>query len=188
DWSSDVCSSDLLSRAASPVATRVILALGLFAGALGPALARTAAIRTTFAVGRASRLAALGLLAAVGLGRLLRSLIALKPGLADRFLGRTDVDANGPLGAFNAVEGRTRDQVAIKRDGAARVVVAGDRMADPVRIAVRIDDCDDRHMKLARFGDRDRFLVGVEHEQEVRQRAHVFDAAERPRELLFLAG
>ena len=46
--------------------------------------------------------------------------------LGDRLLGRAEVDAHLALRARNAVDGGARDQVAVERDGAAGVVVAGD--------------------------------------------------------------
>ena len=42
--------------------------------------------------------------------------------------------------------------------------------------------------ELARLLDRDRFLVGVDHEHQVGHAAHVLDAAQRLLELVLLAG
>src|SRR6185369_3751654 len=43
-----------------------------------------------------------------------------------------------------------------------RVVVAGDRHRDEVRIGVRVDDRDDRDAELVGFGDGDLLLLGVD--------------------------
>ncbi len=111
----------------------------------------------------------------------------VQAGLA-RLLGGAKIDTGRALSPLDAVDGGTRDQIAIKRDGATGVVVAGNGVADPVGVGVRIDDGDHRHVQLARLGDGDRLLVGVDHEHEVGRRAHVLDAAERPLELILLAG
>ena len=57
-----------------------------------------------------------------------------------------------------------------------------------VRVAVGIDDRGDRNAEAVGFLDGDRFLVGVDDEQQVGHAAHVLDAAERLVELLALAG
>ena len=57
----------------------------------------------------------------------------------------------------------------------------------PVRIAIGVDDGRDRHAEAPRLLDRDVLLVGVDHEQEVGQPAHVLDAAKRAVELVALA-
>ena len=80
-----------------------------------------------------------------------------------------------------------RDQIAIERDGAAGVVIAGHHVSDAVGIAVGVDHGGDRDFEAARLLDRDVFLVGVDHEQQVGQPAHVLDAAERAVELVALA-
>ena len=58
---------------------------------------------------------------------------------------------------------------------------------DVVRVAVRVDDRDDRDAELLGLLDRDRFLLGVDHEQDVRELFHVLDADEVLRELRLLA-
>ena len=78
-------------------------------------------------------------------------------------------------------------EVAVERDGAAGVVVAGHHEGDAVRIAIGVDDRGDRDVEALRLLDRDVFLVGVDHEHEVGQAAHVLDAAERAVELVALA-
>ncbi len=80
-----------------------------------------------------------------------------------------------------------RDQIAVQRDGAAGVVIARHHEGDAVRIAVGVDHGGDRDVEPPRLLDRDVFLVGVDHEQEVGQPAHVLDAAERAVELVALA-
>ncbi len=91
------------------------------------------------------------------------------------------------LPAGNAVEYRFGDEVAVKRDGAARVVVARHDISDAVRIAIGIDNSGNRYIEPARFLDRDVFLVGVDHEHEVGKPAHVLDAAKCAVELVALA-
>ena len=59
-----------------------------------------------------------------------------------------------------------------------RVVVAGDHEVHFVGVAVGVDDADDRNLQLARFVDRDLFLLRVDDEDRVRQPAHVADAVE----------
>src|SRR5260370_627082 len=44
--------------------------------------------------------------------------------LHDRLSGRADVDAHVALRARNAIDGGTRDQVAVERDGATGVIIA----------------------------------------------------------------
>src|SRR6185437_12712865 len=76
--------------------------------------------------------------------------------------------AAGELG-LEAVEHRARHQLAIEMDGAHRVVIAGDRIGNAVRRRVAVEDGDDRHLELVRLLDGDRFLVGVDDEQDVGQ-------------------
>ena len=64
--------------------------------------------------------------------------------LRDRRFGRAEVDARRALAARDAVDRRARDEVAVERDGAARVVVGRDRIGDAVGIAVGVEDGDDR--------------------------------------------
>ena len=60
----------------------------------------------------------------------------------------TDVDAGVGLAAGEAVKRGLGDEVAVQRDGAARVVVAWDREVDAVRVAVGIDDGDDGEQQV----------------------------------------
>src|SRR5215470_13482267 len=60
--------------------------------------------------------------------------------LHDRLSGRADVDTHVALRARNAIDGGTRDQVAVERDGATRVVVTRNDERDAVRVAVGVDD------------------------------------------------
>src|SRR5690606_22803455 len=55
-----------------------------------------------------------------------------------------------------------------------------------VRIAVRVDDPDDRNLQLARLVDRDLLLLRVDHEQRVGQPAHRPDAVQVPLQLALL--
>src|SRR3954451_2187146 len=58
-------------------------------------------------------------------------------------------------------------------DGAQRVVVAGDDEVDFVRIAVRVDDADDRNLQLAGLVDGNLFLARVDDEERVGEPRHV---------------
>ena len=66
---------------------------------------------------------------------------------------------------------------------ADRVVVAGDDEIDDVGIAVRVDHRDHGDAETVRLGDRDVLLLGVDHEDRVRQTLEVADAAEIALEL-----
>ncbi len=91
------------------------------------------------------------------------------------------------LRARDAVDRGLGDQIAVERDRAAGVVIARHHEGDAVGIAVGVDDGGDRNVEPPRLLDRDVFLVGVDHEQQVGQAAHVLDAAERAVELVALA-
>ena len=69
-------------------------------------------------------------------------------------------------------------RAANSRIDAQRIVVAGNGEVDFFRVAVGVDDADDRNLQLARFVDRDLFLARVDDEQRVGQPAHVADAFE----------
>src|SRR6185437_10885730 len=167
----------------------LVLSLGRYRGLLSLALPRSTAIGPSFAVARASRLVSRRFLAAVRPSRgTLGGVLAIELRLADRLRCGAEIDADRALCALDAVNRRARDQVAIECDGTPGVVVAGNRVADPFRIGVRVHDRDYRHMQLAGLGDGDRLLVGVDHEHQIGHCAHVLDAAERALELVLLAG
>src|SRR5918995_786738 len=98
-----------------------------------------------------------------------------------------DVTAGSRDLGTDAVEHCTRQQLAVERDRADGVVVARDRIVDAVGIGVAVEHRHDRDAALARFLDRDRFLVGVDDEQHVGRAAHFLDAAQRALELVALA-
>ncbi len=97
------------------------------------------------------------------------------------------VDPRGALGALDAVDHRLGDEIAIKRDRPAGVVVARDRMGNLLGIAIGIDHGDDGDVELVGLGDRDRLLVGVDDEDDVGNPAHVLDAAQGAFQLVTLA-
>ena len=66
--------------------------------------------------------------------------LRLRQILDDRLLGGAQIDAHAALRARNAVDRGARDQIAIERDGAAGVVIAGNHEGDAVGIAVGVDD------------------------------------------------
>src|SRR6266496_1630446 len=74
-----------------------------------------------------------------------------------------------------------------ERNRPDRVVVAGDRDGDQLRVGVRVHDRDHRNAELVRLGNRDALLLRVHHEQRARQPAHVLDAREVLLELESLA-
>ncbi len=82
---------------------------------------------------------------------------------------------------------RAGDQVAIKGDGSAGIVIAGDRKGDAVGIAIGVEHSRHRNMQAGRFLDRQLFLVGIDDEDQVGRAAHVADTAERLVELVTLA-
>src|SRR5690606_715433 len=100
-------------------------------------------------------------------------------GFAQHRLVRVDrgaeVDAGGGLAGGQAVEDGVGDQVAVGLDGAGGVVVARDRIGDAIRIRVGVENGDDRDVQLAGLKDGDSLLVGVDHEHDVGDAAHVLD-------------
>src|SRR6266699_3350501 len=74
-----------------------------------------------------------------------------------------------------------------ERNRPDRVIVAGDRDGDQLRVGVRVHDRDHRNAELVRLGDGDALLLRVHHEQRARQPAHVLDAREVLLELESLA-
>src|SRR5690606_36466400 len=76
----------------------------------------------------------------------------------------------------------------VQLDGTDGVVVTRDDVVDAFRAAVGIDDADDRNAQLVGFGDGDALVVDVDHEQRVRQAAHVLDAAQAAIQLFQVAG
>src|ERR1700677_354820 len=107
--------------------------------------------------------------------------------LADGMSRCADVDAGIALRTRDAVDDGPGDQIAIQRDGAAGVVIARHDIGDALGIRIGVDDRGDRNVEPLGFLNRDVFLVGVDHENQVGQTAHVLDAAERPIELVALA-
>src|SRR2546426_1786388 len=67
-----------------------------------------------------------------------------------------------------------------ERNRPDRIVVAGDRDGDQLRVRVRVDDGDYRNAELVRLGDRDALLLRIHDEQRPGQPAHVLD----PRQVL----
>src|SRR5438132_330678 len=86
---------------------------------------------------------------------------------------------------------RFRDQVGDggrdERHRPDRVVVAGDRDGDQLRVRVRVYDRDHGNAELVRLGDGDALLLRIHHEQRPRQPAHVLDARQVLLELHALA-
>ena len=91
------------------------------------------------------------------------------------------------LGDEAALDHGVGDHPAHQRTRADGVVVARDHVVDHVGVAVGVDDRDHREAELARLGDRDVLLLGVDHEHRVGQPVEVGDAAEVAAQLLELA-
>ena len=151
-------------------------------GGRGPAPRRR---RSASSRGAARRLRALalrlGLLARLLLGLAARALL----GLAARLLlgllaGALLLGAEGPAALGDHVADRLRD----RRAGADRVVVAGDDVVDAVRVAVRVDQADDRDAQALGLAHRDRLGLEVDDEHRVGHALHVLDAAEVGLQLL----
>src|SRR5579863_8175355 len=107
--------------------------------------------------------------------------------LARGMRGSADIDPGFALRARNAVDCRTGDKIAVKRDRTAGVVIAGHDVGDALGIGIGINDGGDGNVEPLGFLDRDVFLVGVDHEDHVGQAAHLLDATERTVELVALA-
>src|SRR5579875_3576484 len=111
-----------------------------------------------------------GELAAAGLGLLVSPGVRRGRGAGDEALG----DGVG-------------DHAGQQRGAADRVVVARDRVVDLVRVAVGVEDGDDRDVELACLADGDVLLLGVHHPDGARNLRHFPDAAEGALELGLLA-
>jgi small subunit ribosomal protein S2 len=79
------------------------------------------------------------------------------------------------------------DDAGQQRDGADRVVVAGDLVVDLVGVAVGVQDRDDRDVKLAGLTNRDVLLLGVDDPDSAGNALHVTDTTEGLLELGVLA-
>jgi len=86
-----------------------------------------------------------------------------------------------------ALEHRIGDAGGIQLDGAHGIVVARDHVVDAIGRAVGVDDGHHRNAELLGFVKRDVLVPDVDHEQRIRERVHVLDAAETPLELVHLA-
>src|SRR5262245_40078237 len=74
---------------------------------------------------------------------------------------------------------------------AERVVVSRHDEIHFIRIAIRIDDADDRNLELAGFVDRDFFLLRIDDKYGIREPRHATDALKillKLSPLLFIAG
>src|SRR5579864_4022030 len=96
-----------------------------------------------------------------------------------------------PRRAASALSDRVSHPGREEPDRPKGVVVARDDVVDLVRVAIRVDDADDRNLQLARLVDGDLLVLGVDDEDRVGQAAHAADAVEVLGELallLFVAG
>ena len=80
------------------------------------------------------------------------------------------------------------EQIAIHRDRAGGVVIARHRIGDVGRVGVAVAHRHDRDVQHVGFLDRDLLLERVDHHQDVGLAAHVLDAAQRPLQLVAVAG
>ena len=101
--------------------------------------------------------------------------------LGGRFLGPLAL----PVGV-QPLEDRVGHLRREEPDGADRVVVARDHVVHEIRIAVRVDDGDDRDAENVRFLDGDVLLLGIDHEERVGKLVHLLDAGQILLELLLL--
>src|SRR5215831_10719918 len=118
-------------------------------------------------------------LAARGVDALEHRLVRRWQLLGRGLLRRADVDASLRLATLDAVDGCARHQVAVKRDGASRIVVAWDHEVDAVGVAIGVHHGDNGDAQLLGFGNGNLLLVGVDDEEQIRQAAHLLDAAQR---------
>ena len=115
----------------------------------------------------------------LALGALLRlaagALLGLEPyALLGLLPGALLLGAEDRLALGHDVADRARDHCA----GADRVIVAGDHEVDPVRVAVRVDQPDDRDAQPLGLAHRDDLGLEVDDEHRVGRALHVLDAAE----------
>src|SRR5690606_9098835 len=74
---------------------------------------------------------------------------------------------------------------SVQLDGANGVIISGDREVDTVGVAVGVDHADDRNAQVVGFGDGNTLVVHIDHEQRIRQAAHVLDTPDAALKLLF---
>ena len=120
---------------------------------------------------------ATGLLLGLAAGALLLLAAHLLLGLA---AGALLLLAEGALALRDDVADRPRDD----RAGADGVVVARDHVVDAVRVAVRVDQADDRDAQALGLAHGDGLRLEVDHEQRVGHALHVLDAPEVRPQLL----
>src|SRR6202035_2066785 len=124
--------------------------------------------------------------------RRLRALLPAACGLLARVARLIELDelvlADRDLGhRLLALEHRIGDAGGIQLDGAHGIVVARDHVIDAIGRAVGVDDGHHRNAELLRLVQRDVLVPDVDHEQRIRERVHVLDAAETPLEFVHLA-
>src|SRR6185369_6924439 len=167
-----------------------LVSASAFLQSIMPALVRSRSSFTDAAV--ISAISSFLLYEIPGASRLISNVVIGRSGFQRRFHGRlghlADVLAASCSVAGTALADRLRDGVRVEADRAAGVVIARDREGDAARVAVRIEDRHDRDAQRVGFLDRELFLVGVDHEHDVRKPAHVADSAEALLELVALAG
>src|SRR5438445_3624764 len=85
-----------------------------------------------------------------------------------------------------SLDGRVRDLSAEEPDRADGVVVAGNDVIDPFRIAVGVDQRDDGDAQPRGLVDGDVLLLRIDHEEAARKPRHVLDAPQVLLQLLHL--
>src|SRR5579862_2384482 len=123
-----------------------------------------------------------------------RRLRALRPtgGLLARLPGLIELHelvlADGhPRHGLLALEHRVGNARCVELDRAHGVVVTGNHVVDSLGRAIGVDDRHHRYAELARLVHGDVFVADVDHEQGIRKRLHVLDAAQAPLQLVHLA-
>ena len=77
--------------------------------------------------------------------------------------------------AFNAGIGNGR---SVELNRANCVIVAGNHIVHAFRVAVCVNDADNWNLEIVGFGHSDTLMFDINHEQRVRQAAHIFDASD----------
>ena len=124
--------------------------------------------------------ALLGLAAGLLLGLAARALL----GLAARLLLGLAAGRSSSSRKAAALRDHVADRLGDRRARADRVVVARDHVLDAVRVAVRVDQADDRDAQALGLAHGDRLRLEVDDEHRVRGALHVLDAAEVGPQLL----
>ena len=87
--------------------------------------------------------------------------------------------------AFNTGIGNGR---RVKLNRANRVIITGDHEIYAFRVAVCVNHPDYRNFEIVGFRHGDPLMLDINHEQRIRQTAHLFNASDTPLQLLLRPG